>query len=137
MKAPEKIGGAQLLSILFVSRLIALFTFTAPQEEGFPAGDRVLLPLPFFLICLLALLPSLAATGGRQSPVDAAGEVSPLLKKGTGVFYCAVFLLGAALRTGVLGLEKRDLEEAVRQRVPEKFHEMNFRALDWAEENLT
>ena len=48
-----------------------------------------------------------------------------------------LILLGAALRTGALGLEKRDLEEAVRQRVPEKFHEMNFRALDWAEENLT
>ena len=93
----ETIGGAQLFSILFVCRLIALFTFTSPQEEGFSAGDRVLFPLPFFLICLLALLPSAAVTGGRRSLVEAAGEVSPLLKKGTGGFYCAVFLLGAAL----------------------------------------
>ena len=92
----ETIGGAQLLSILFVSRLIALFTFTAPQEEGFSAGDRVLFTLPFFLLCLLALLV-LAASGGKKGLVAAAGEISPRLQKGAGAFYCAAFLLAAAL----------------------------------------
>ena len=94
----ETIGGAQLLSILFVSRLIALFTFTAPQEEGFSSGDRVLFTLPFFLICLLACVPVfLTVKQPGQTLTDAAGEVSPLLQKSVGGFYCAAFLLAAAL----------------------------------------
>ncbi len=40
-------------------------------------------------------------------------------------------LLGAALRSGALGLEAEDLKEAVRRLIPEKFHELNFRALDY------
>ena len=40
-------------------------------------------------------------------------------------------LLGAALRLGALGLEAEDLKEAVRRLVPEKFRELNFRALEY------
>ena len=42
-----------------------------------------------------------------------------------------LILLGAALRAGALGLEAEDLKEAVRRLIPEKFHELNFRALDY------
>ena len=42
-----------------------------------------------------------------------------------------LILLGAALRTGALGLEVEDLKEAIRRLIPEKFHELNFRALDY------
>ena len=42
-----------------------------------------------------------------------------------------LILLGAALRSGALGLEAEDLKDAVRRLIPEKFHELNFRALDY------
>ena len=40
-------------------------------------------------------------------------------------------LLGAALHCGALGLEAEDLKEAVCRLIPEKFHELNFRALEY------
>ncbi|MCR5369109.1 MAG: indolepyruvate oxidoreductase subunit beta [Clostridium sp.] len=43
-----------------------------------------------------------------------------------------VVLLGAALRSGELGLTEEDLEGAVRKRVPGKFIELNRKALAWA-----
>ena len=42
-----------------------------------------------------------------------------------------LILLGAAQRSGALGLEMEDLRESVRRLIPEKFHELNFRALDY------
>ena len=42
-----------------------------------------------------------------------------------------LILLGAAQRAGALGLEAEDLKEAVRRLIPEKFHELNFKALDY------
>jgi len=43
-----------------------------------------------------------------------------------------LILLGAAAAGGALGLTAEDLREAVRARVPEKFHDLNFRALAYA-----
>lgn len=45
-----------------------------------------------------------------------------------------VLLLGAALRTGALGLEEKELREAMRERVPEKFWELNEKALMYTSE---
>ena len=45
-----------------------------------------------------------------------------------------LILLGAAVQSGALGLDKADLREAVRSRIPERFHELNDRALAWAAE---
>jgi DNA polymerase-1 len=42
-----------------------------------------------------------------------------------------VVLLGAALRSGELGLTEEDLENAIRERVPEKLLELNKKALAW------
>ena len=42
-----------------------------------------------------------------------------------------VVLLGAAARSGALGLTPEELREAIAARVPERFHELNFRALMW------
>ena len=43
-----------------------------------------------------------------------------------------VVLLGAALRSGELGFSREDMETAVRQRVPQRFLELNLQALGWA-----
>ena len=44
-----------------------------------------------------------------------------------------VVLLGAAVRTRVLALTADDIRSAIAARLPERFHELNFRALDWSE----
>ena len=42
-----------------------------------------------------------------------------------------LILLGAALHAGALGLSEEDLRSAILDKVPAKFHELNFRALDY------
>ena len=42
-----------------------------------------------------------------------------------------IIMLGAAVSSGALGLEKKDIKNAIIEKVPEKFHELNFRALDY------
>ena len=43
-----------------------------------------------------------------------------------------VVLLGAAARSGALGLAPGDIRGAIERVVPERFHELNFRALEYA-----
>ena len=43
-----------------------------------------------------------------------------------------VVLLGAALRSGALGLTEEELKDALRDRLPEKLHDINFKALAYA-----
>ena len=45
-------------------------------------------------------------------------------------------LLGAALTSGALGLTEEEIKAAVLEKIPEKFHALNFRALTWAGQNL-
>lgn len=40
-------------------------------------------------------------------------------------------LLGAAIRTGVLGLTIEDIEDAILRTLPEKFHAINLKALNY------
>lgn len=42
-----------------------------------------------------------------------------------------VVLLGAAARSGALGLDVDDIRSAIRRIVPERFHDLNFRALEY------
>ena len=43
-----------------------------------------------------------------------------------------LILLGAALQSEALGLTEDDIKAAILQKIPAKFHELNFRALQWA-----
>ncbi len=45
-----------------------------------------------------------------------------------------VLLLGYAAHSGALGLTAEDLKEALKQRLPEKLWDLNFRALDYSKE---
>ena len=47
-----------------------------------------------------------------------------------------LILLGAALKSGALGLTEDEIKAAILEKIPQKFHEPNFRALAWAGENL-
>ena len=42
-----------------------------------------------------------------------------------------VLLLGAAVHSGALGLSEEEIKDVIRELVPEKFHEMNFSALEY------
>lgn len=42
-----------------------------------------------------------------------------------------VLMLGAAAATGALGITKDDIRKAIVKKMPEKFHELNFKALDY------
>lgn len=43
-----------------------------------------------------------------------------------------VVLLGAALRSGALSVRTEDIREAIKVRLPERFHELNLKALDYS-----
>ncbi|MBQ7478629.1 MAG: 2-oxoacid:acceptor oxidoreductase family protein, partial [Selenomonadaceae bacterium] len=45
-----------------------------------------------------------------------------------------MLLLGAAIRTGELGFEAEDIREAMREKVPAKFHDLNEKALMYTKE---
>ena len=47
-----------------------------------------------------------------------------------------LILLGAALQSEALGLTEDEIKAAIVQKIPEKFHELNFRALAWAGQNM-
>lgn len=99
MNTQEKISGAQLFAALFVCRVVGLFTFTAPQEASFSAGDRVAFLLPFLLLCLLCAIPSLLTARHKDGALGLAAEVSPGLAKAAAVLFCAAFVCAAALGT--------------------------------------
>ncbi len=42
-----------------------------------------------------------------------------------------LLLLGSAVRSGALGLTEEDIREAIKKRLPEKHHALNFRALSY------
>lgn len=43
-----------------------------------------------------------------------------------------LLLLGAAVESGALGLSADDIRQVIVSRIPQKFHELNFRALSYA-----
>ncbi|MDO4312666.1 MAG: indolepyruvate oxidoreductase subunit beta [Eubacteriales bacterium] len=43
-----------------------------------------------------------------------------------------ILLLGKAVSTGALGFTEEEIRAVIKEKVPEKFHELNFRALTYA-----
>ena len=46
-----------------------------------------------------------------------------------------VLMLGAAVNTGAIGLTEEDIREALKERLPQKLWEMNFKALSYTRES--
>lgn len=42
-----------------------------------------------------------------------------------------ILLLGAAISSGALGLTEEEIQDAIKERLPEKFHDLNYRALQY------
>lgn len=47
-----------------------------------------------------------------------------------------ILLLGAAIQSDALGLSEADIKDAIRKRLPERFHELNFKALEYARRHV-
>lgn len=47
-----------------------------------------------------------------------------------------ILLLGAAIESGALGLTESEIKDAIRERLPERFHELNFQALNYFHETM-
>ena len=116
---------------------------------GFEPGEAVRM-LPFLkpggtvIVSDRAVMPVTASLSGTDY---SAGEMLDWLKAHVAHLYVVpaekalaevgspkvlnLVLLGAAVRSGALGLMESDLREAIITRIPEKFHALNFRALDY------
>lgn len=46
-----------------------------------------------------------------------------------------ILLLGAALHSGSLDISEDDIKNEIRKKLPEKFHELNFSALEYVRKN--
>ncbi len=104
-----------------------------------PGGEMVVSSRP--------VMPVTAALGGNAyRPEEMLGflkahvahlkivDTEKALEKVGSLKVLNLVLLGAAAAGGALGLTKEELREAIRERIPERFHALNFRALDAAEE---
>ena len=46
-----------------------------------------------------------------------------------------ILLLGAAVHSGVLDISEEDIKNQIRKKLPERFHELNFSALEYVRKN--
>ena len=114
---------------------------------GFEPGEAVRV-LPYLkkdgrmIVSSLPVMPVTAALGGSEYSAEdmlryLREQVEHLMILPAGDALREVgspkvlnlILLGAALSDGALGLEEQEMKEAIIRQVPEKFHELNFRAL--------
>lgn len=125
---------------------------TADILIGFEPGETVRL-LPYLkpdgqvITASRAVMPVTAAlTGGNYDGADMVRYLEENVKKLSVVDTEAalaelqnpkvtnVLLLGYAAESGALGLSAGDLKEALKERLPEKLWDVNFRALDYAKQ---
>lgn len=124
-------------------------TGTADLILGFEPGETVrmlsyLKPDGHVVVSLRAIQPVTATLQGAsyhgQAMLDYLKQQVSHITFVDGVTACKnigspkvlnMVLLGAALRTGALGLKVDDIKQAMRNTIPERFHDMNLRALDY------
>ena len=97
-------------------------TGTADLIIGFEPGETVGsdYDAPQMLEYLKAAVPNLTLVNADQACADIGS--SKVLN---------MVLLGAAIRTGVLDFTISEIEDIMKYTLPEKFHEMNLRALNY------
>lgn len=101
MERIGKISSFQMFSILFLSRIISLFTFMLPTAAYIPSGDRMLTSLIVFVFEIfycLALIFTLRRTGNRGI-INRARENSELLSRLLAVAYTLAFIWFAGIGT--------------------------------------
>ena len=124
-------GEADLIIGFEPGEAVRMLPFLKPDGQMI-VSDRAVMPVTASLAgtdyCASGMLDYLAGRVAGLRIVDAEKAMrevgSPKVLN--------LILLGAAVAGGVLGLDESDLKEAIRTRIPEKFHELNYRALAFA-----
>lgn len=101
MKSFGKINTAQIFSVLFLCRIISLFTFMLPSTSYLPSGDRILtvLPVAFFEILYSAVAVYTLKKNRNKGLIDAAQRISPALGKIIAVLFTLCFIWFAGIGT--------------------------------------
>ncbi len=96
-----KISTAQMFSVLFLCRIISLFTFMLPSAAYIPSGDRILtaLPVMIFEILYSAVLIFTFRRTEKKGIIGAASEKSELFSKILAVAYTLSFIWFAGIGT--------------------------------------
>lgn len=94
MGKAQKIGIWQLFSVIFLSRLLTILTYTAIGEEKMQTGDYF--PSVLFAACFILLFSVMIFVQNRKYPgkdlTDIAYITSPWFSKAVSVVYALVFI---------------------------------------------
>ncbi len=99
MRDKGSVSAAQFFCVLFVSRIIALFTFIITDAAAYPAGDRGIVFLPFILAGVLCAVPVLLVLGRKEDRTlfTLTERLSPAVTKGAALIYTAGAVWSAAV----------------------------------------
>ncbi len=101
MKSIGKISSFQMFSILFLCRIISLFTFMLPSASYIPAGDRMLTTIAVFLFEILyctVLIFTLKRTENRGI-ITVVKEKNEIISRILAVIYTLAFIWFAGIGT--------------------------------------
>ncbi len=101
MEKIGKISTGQMFCVLFLSRIISLFTFMLPSASYLPAGDRIITAIPVMLFEFLyaGIVIFTLKKNEAQSILETAKNISPNLSKILAVFYILAFIWFAGIGT--------------------------------------
>lgn len=99
MESFGKINSAQMFSVLFLCRIISLFTFMLPSTSYLPSGDRILtaVSVAFFELLYGAVTVYTLKKNKNRGLIDAAKRVSPVLGKITAIIFTLSFIWFAGI----------------------------------------
>ena len=101
MKSLGKVGASQMFSVLFLCRIISLFTFMLPSASYLPSGDRIITAIPvllFELIYCIIIIFTLKKNNNK-SIIEVSSEISEMLGKAASVIYTLAFIWFAGIGT--------------------------------------
>ena len=101
MKSLGKVGTSQMFSVLFLCRIISLFTFMLPSASYLPSGDRIITAIPvllFELIYCIIIIFTLKKNNNK-SIIEVSSEISEMLGKAASVIYTLAFIWFAGIGT--------------------------------------
>ncbi len=99
MTSSGKISSAQLFCILFVCRVVALFTYMTPETKNAETVNSVLLSIFFVLFQLIFAVPvfTVIKKDNSQGIIGAAKKSSALFSKIISLIYCCAFIFAAGI----------------------------------------
>lgn len=101
MTSQGKINSVQMFSVLFLCRIISLFTFMLPSTAYLPSGDRIIttVPVAIFEFIYAAIVFFTLKKNDGQGIVYAAKNFSPLFSKIIAVIFALSFIWFSGIGT--------------------------------------